>query len=405
MKPSYKILMILPQEFMAYHGSGIQVRNRLKAILDKGNCTVDLLTLPLGKDIRLEHLKIFRVFKIPYTSSDIEFGPSLKKYFYDMALCFYSFALASRKSYDLVYTHEESGLIGAFVRAIFGIPHVHEMHSFLPQGMCNYGACKEDDIIYNWTCRLERFILGHSDQVIAISPDIANQSTDLCPRANITTIENCFIEGERELDKVEAELLRRQYNPDSRPLVVYTGNLSDFQGVDVLLESILHVKKVIPDILLMIVGLSELECVECMKWGERNEAERNVLPVPRRPVEDVPLFLNIADCLVSPRKKGSNTPYKLYAYMAAEKPIVATRNKSHLTAISEREAFLVETNPVDMARGIITALKDPVASLQKAGNAKQLYSRRFAFESFCKSVQNAIETTLKDRHGPYRHHH
>ncbi|CAN2042298.1 Glycosyltransferase [Candidatus Magnetomoraceae bacterium gMMP-15] len=393
----HKILMILPQEFMAFHGSGIQVRNRLKAILEKDNYQIDLLTLPYGEDITLQNLNIIRLPRLPFLSSKIKIGPSFKKIIYDFLLSKCAYIMSMTRSYSIVYTHEEAGFMGALIRKIFKIPHIYEMHSFLPQGMCNYNACNKDDLIFKLTCIFEKFILKNTDNIIAISPDIKEQSLRLYPQAKIRNIENCFIEGESDINYEKLNKFKNKYNPDLRPTVIYTGNMSEFQGVDILLESIKHVRKVIENVRFFIVGLSEDEIMICRKFAQKNYIVNNLKLIPRRPVEEIPFILKSADCLVSPRKTGSNTPYKLYTYLAAGIPIVATRIKSHLTAITDNEVFFVEPEAKDMAEGIIRALCDKKAAENKVNNAINLYYKKFSWSAFKKSVQEVITEGLGEK--------
>ena len=41
----------------------------------------------------------------------------------------------------------------------------------------------------------------------------------------------------------------------------------------------------------------------------------------KRPPADLPLLLASADVLASPRCRGTNTPFKLYTYLAAGRPM------------------------------------------------------------------------------------
>ncbi len=53
-------------------------------------------------------------------------------------------------------------------------------------------------------------------------------------------------------------------------------------------------------------------------------------------------FLALADVLVSPRAYGGNLPLKIFDYLAAGRPIVATDIPTHRTVLAEERAVLVE---------------------------------------------------------------
>jgi len=395
MTRKYNILMILSQEFMADHGSGIQVRNRLKAILKDHRYRVDLLTLPYGTPIHLEGLNIFRIPKVWRTSDTLSIGPSLKKAIYDMILFLGAFIMIGRREYHIVYTHEETGLIGALVKKLFRLPHIYEMHSFLPQGMRNYGVSDGKGAVHRCTTLMQKIILDNADHAIAIAPDIKAQSLALSSGVAVRVIENCFPEGEKNIDREILSKFRATHNPGSRPLVLYTGNKSEFQGVDILLKSIPYVQERVKDALFMLVGLSPAEVASCAAWASQNGLTHTLACLPRKPVEEIPYFLAMADCLVSPRKSGSNTPFKLYAYLASGKPIVATHILSHLTAVSDEDVFWVDPCPKAMAGGILTALTDKPLAEQKARSARQTYLQKYTWDAFVRRVQAVLRDTLE----------
>src|SRR5207247_2340739 len=90
-------------------------------------------------------------------------------------------------------------------------------------------------------------------------------------------------------------------------------------------------------------------------------AERCVF-AGKRPPAELPAFLALADVVVSPRREGENTPFKVYTYMASGRPLVATRIPTHTQLLDDTLVFLVEASPEGLARGIEEALADPAAA-------------------------------------------
>ena len=62
----------------------------------------------------------------------------------------------------------------------------------------------------------------------------------------------------------------------------------------------------------------------------------------QRPAEEIPLFLDAADVLVSPRSSGTNTPLKIYQYLRSGRPIVATRLLTHTQVLDDEVAILTD---------------------------------------------------------------
>jgi glycosyltransferase involved in cell wall biosynthesis len=57
--------------------------------------------------------------------------------------------------------------------------------------------------------------------------------------------------------------------------------------------------------------------------------------VGQRPPEEMPPYMELADILLSPRNKGTNTPLKLYTYLRSGKPLLAFTRKT--TASTENK--------------------------------------------------------------------
>jgi glycosyltransferase involved in cell wall biosynthesis len=93
--------------------------------------------------------------------------------------------------------------------------------------------------------------------------------------------------------------------------------------------------------------------------------------------------------LVSPRASGQNTPMKLYSYLGAGKPVLATRIRSHTQVLSDDDALLVEPEPAAMARGLEMLLESPALRERLGAAARRLAATRYSVAQFRSSVANA----------------
>lgn len=91
-----KILMIAPQPFFEDRGTPISVLGRLKALSDLGY-TVDLLTYPIGADVSMPGLTIYRTMGLPFIDK-VRIGPSLKKALLDIFLLAKAFRMLQKKA-------------------------------------------------------------------------------------------------------------------------------------------------------------------------------------------------------------------------------------------------------------------------------------------------------------------
>src|SRR5690348_13501343 len=135
-----RILMIAPEPFLEPRGTPFSVFHRIKALLALGY-QVDLLTYPIGKQVSLPGLKIYRTPKIPFIHK-VKIGPSLAKFPLDALLFLRAMQLMCQKHYQYIHTHEEAGAMGVLLSSIFDCQHLYDMHSDLAQQMSNFGFTK-----------------------------------------------------------------------------------------------------------------------------------------------------------------------------------------------------------------------------------------------------------------------
>jgi glycosyltransferase involved in cell wall biosynthesis len=166
----------------------------------------------------------------------------------------------------------------------------------------------------------------------------------------------------------------------ARPVVVHAGHMYAGRGIDLLL----HVASVTPRLQLVLVGGAP-EDVAAVRAEARRRGIENVVVAGHRPVRELPAYLAAADVLVMPYTSATVTsdrrtrsiefasPMKAFEYMAAERPIVATR----FPALSEvlvdgRNAILVEPDSAEALRaGIEAALADPARAARLARAARE----------------------------------
>ena len=164
-----RILMIAPQPFFTPRGTPFSIRGRIQALAALGH-SVDLITYHAGDDISLQGLRIYRTPWIPWVRK-VPIGPSFTKIFLDVLLFGLAVGKLVSRKYDVIHTHEEAGLIGAFFARLARAQHLYDMHSSLPQQFRNFNAYNYLPIVKVFEM-LERFVVRRADAVIAICPEL-----------------------------------------------------------------------------------------------------------------------------------------------------------------------------------------------------------------------------------------
>ena len=396
MKPM-RILMVAPQPVFSPRGTPFSVVHRARALIKLGH-QVDLVTYPFGVDPGVEGLRIFRCRR-PIGVHEVPIGPSVRKIRTDIALATFAWRIAVRGSYDLLHTHEEAGVLGVLLRRRLGVPHLYDMHSSLPQQFHNFGRY-DYRLIVSVFERLERFMLDGADGLIVICEALAQRAREMGYEGPMQMIENTldFAVGDDTEERVPA--LRASLGIGEGPVVVYTGTLERYQGMDLLLESVPMVARVVPKVRFVIVGGSQADSDALgRKAGELGVGD-NVVTVSAVPPHEVHLYHHLADLLVTTRTRGTNTPLKLYQYLRSGRPMVATSIFSHTQVLDDRCAELVAPERDAISAGILRLLDDPARCESLASTAAALAREHYGEEAYYRRLESLLEQLQKRETAP-----
>ncbi|MEE9500498.1 MAG: glycosyltransferase family 4 protein [Candidatus Aminicenantaceae bacterium] len=380
-----KILMLAPEPFFQPRGTPISVYQRIKALSDLGH-DVDLVTYHLGEDKEIKNLKISRIPNVFFIKK-IKIGPSLKKIPLDFLLFLKASRMLLRNKYDLIFSHEEGALFGVILSKISGIPHIYDMHSSLPQQLENFDFSRSK-LLKRVFLGMERFILKNSSAIIVICLDLLKQVEQEGYADKAILLENFIDFDTREFSAEEIRQKRKEFASEDKKIVLYAGNFQPYQGIPLLLEA---ASQIIDDrVVFVLVGESPA-AVE----RERDKAQElgiagKVFFTGQVPPSQMPLFISLADVLVSPRLSGTNTPLKIYSFLKSGKPVVATNLWTHTQVLSDQISVLVEPDAECMAEGISFALFDQRAQ-ERANFAKEKAARDYTYSRYKERINQVLD--------------
>jgi glycosyltransferase involved in cell wall biosynthesis len=381
------ILMIAPEPFFEPRGTPFSEFHRIRALTDLGH-TVDLVTYPFGRDVTLPGLRVFRCAKPPFVSR-VKIGPSAAKIPLDLALAWTAFWRATKGGFDLIHSHEEGAAIGVALSWLFRRPHLYDMHSSLPQQLSNFSFSKSR--LLKWVFELfERIVVKQSRVVIVICPQLADTVKMIDRGIDPVLIENAPGSGDIPEEGQGARIRAEFGLGETTPLVLYTGTFEAYQGLDLLFAAMAGVMKSRPDARLLLAGGRPDQVVRAKEQARQAGIETVAVFAGERPAEEIPLFLDAADVLVSPRSTGTNTPLKIYQYLRAGRPIVATRLLTHTQVLDDTVSILTDATPAGMANGILRAIGDPEGSRELGRRAHELAETKYSYEAYLGKTRVAI---------------
>ncbi|MGH7908804.1 MAG: glycosyltransferase family 4 protein [Thermodesulfobacteriota bacterium] len=388
-----KILMIAPEPFFEPRGTPISVLGRLKALSSLGH-EVDLLTYHVGNDVVIPGIKIYRTPSIRLIK-EVPVGPSWIKILLDILLFVKAFRMILSERYDILHTHEEASFLGAVIAKIFKVRHLYDFHSSIPQTLKSFGYHRFPLLIpfFEW---LERQVICSSNAIIVISPALADYVKKINKKIPLVTIENTTeVIDPKSISEEKIQKLKL-VNPqlDGKKIVLYTGTFEPYQGIDLLISSAVFVLKGRNDVIFVLVG-GKLKQVKGYKEDVvKLGLASHFLFTGVRPPEEIPVFMKIADVLVSPRIEGNNTPLKIYGFLKSGKPIVATKNTSHTQILNPEVAVLVEQEPESFGLGILSVLENPSLAREVGEKARIYFEERYNYQSFVRQTEQILQAVM-----------
>ncbi|HVU80073.1 MAG TPA: glycosyltransferase family 4 protein [Candidatus Paceibacterota bacterium] len=169
------------------------------------------------------------------------------------------------------------------------------------------------------------------------------------------------------------------------PLVLYTGHLYAWKGAD----SLAQAARYLPQVTFAFIGGTQRDLKDFKGiYGSL----RNVRLLGWRPHAEMPGHLSAADVLVLPNSgiedisRLYTSPLKMFEYMAAGKPIVASDLPSIREILDEATAYFTPPDdPEALARVIGAVLADP-AGARRRGQAAQQGAKAYSWRERAKKL-------------------
>jgi glycosyltransferase involved in cell wall biosynthesis len=382
-----RILMIAPEPVLEPRGTPISVYQRLQALSSLGH-TVDLLTYHLGADISLPGVAVHRVPRVRFIRQ-IKIGPSWPKILLDLMLLLKAVGMLARRKYDVIHSHEEAAFFSMALAGCFRTPHLYDMHSSLPLQLSRSTFGQARGVgrpLVSAFAALERRVLDSCDALITVGADLEQHARKVSGQARPVTIENSAIDLPQTTATSSAAGLRSQFGMEGKLLVVYAGSFEHYQGLELLLDSAVILQERCPDAAFVLLGGRPEQIAEYQQKARERKLEGVVHFLGPVSPEEAPAYLETAAVLVSPRVAGMSVPLKLYGYLRAGKPIVATRILAHTQVLSEENAVLVEPTREALAQGLMNLLENPPLRRELGERAQQLFRAQYDFPSYMAKV-------------------
>lgn len=378
------VLVLAPQPFFQERGTPIAVRLLVEELADAGY-TVDLLTFHEGGPFAYPGVELLRTPALPGLVG-LKPGFSLKKLVCDLLMLCSAVPLLKKRRYRVVHAVEESVFIAQLLASLFRVPFLYDMDSLLSQQLGNkFPVLQRGMGLLRW---FEKQAMRQSSGVLAVCASLQERARQEAPAVPAAVLEDINLADAPSTVPTEI----RDRCGIQGCLLMYVGNLESYQGIDLLLSAFAGLPQDNSG-LVIIGGRKEDIAAYSQKSRALGIGERVHFLGPR-PLGELGLCLAQADILLSPRIQGSNTPMKIYSYLASGKPVIATRLPTHTQVLDSSIALLCAPEPEAFAAAMQALIQDAGRRTQLGQAGRERAEARYSRAAYRNKLRNFYLKTV-----------
>ncbi len=365
-----KVLHVLDHSIPLHSGYTFRTRAILKQQHDLGIDTCHVTSPKHGNEqaevVEVDGLTFYRsapiskiMAKLPVLNQMAYVAPMVKRILEVIAI----------EKPDVIHAHSPAlnGLAALKAGRKSGLPVVYEIRAFWEDAAVDHGSCKQDDLRYKLTRKMETHVVKHANAVTTICQGL---KTDLIARGfaddKFTVIPNAVNVEQFELIKARDTFLEQKLNLSGYQVLGFLGSFYAYEGLDLLICAMPTILASYPQVRLLLVGGGPQE-QNLKRQVILLGLEGKVLFTGRVPHSEVGKYYSMVDLLVYPRKMmrltDLVTPLKPLEAMAQGKPVLASDVGGHRELITDgRNGYLFHADNVEhLSERIIELLADPDA--------------------------------------------
>jgi colanic acid biosynthesis glycosyl transferase WcaI len=247
---------------------------------------------------------------------------------------------------------------------------------------------------------LEKWVYGLADRIAVISDGFARNLLEKgVPAGKVEVLPN-WVDTDFLKPGPKDNPVSRRHGLHDKFVVMYSGTISISSNRA--LERVLEAAKLLagdPDIIFVIVGEGLKK--EALQKKAASLGLKNTAFLPFQPYRDLPDLLASADVLLVPldkEKSQLSMPSKLYAFMAAGRPILGLAEPDSEVAVLLREKECGLAVPPDGAAAVAEAVRTLERSPEKrrllGGNAREHVVHRFAKDKILGSYDKLLRSMV-----------
>jgi glycosyltransferase involved in cell wall biosynthesis len=381
-----RILCLAPHPFFQERGTPIDVFLVLRVLCKRPQTTVDAVVYSEGADISLPNVTIHRTPDVAVLRN-VRPGFSVKKLLCDLLLLFCAWRLVRRDRYHLIHAGEEAVFIALLFKFLYGIPYAYDLDSSIAQ------QTVEGKRYLRPLSPLFRYLETFAIRRSAITFPVCNALAELCEQCGSRkTVTLHDISQLEDPDRGQTGWLKESLGLRTGSIVIlYSGNLEAYQGIDLLLRSFRLAAARNERLHLVIIGGVDEDIRDYQGVARSLAIDARTHFLGRKSFRELERYLAEADILVSPRRSGINTPMKIFPYLHSGRVLVATDIRSHTQVLTKKEAVLAAPEPERLGEALVAIAADPELRATLGRNGRRLVEENHMFEHHRRRLNEAYD--------------
>lgn len=287
-----------------------------------------------------------------------------------------------------VYTATPDGVLGLLIRKEFSLPLVVSLIG----SDINVWPFRSK-LIY----RLTKQVISEADKVIAVSNALKKKAKEIASTQRpISVIYNGCDLKKFTFDKAIRFYLRKKLDISKQSVVfIFVGNLLKTKGVFELLEAFYLLMKKLPDAYLIFIGDGKERKV-LVKMATRIGISNKVIFVGRRPHDEIPHWLSMADALVL-SSYSEGLPNVILEAMACQRAVISTRVGGILeTIIDGQTGILVEPkDSLSLMKAMEKVAFDKTLRLKMGNLGRKIVIEKFTWNENTKKLTDIYKSIMR----------
>jgi glycosyltransferase involved in cell wall biosynthesis len=258
---------------------------------------------------------------------------------------------------------------------------IFEVHQILSQNYCREGEYKKAKEMKE----LEDFVFSNADSLICITSTLSSEIKKVFPAC--TNNHHILPVG------FNKDFLNIEHKKNTKYDVIYSGNFSQWKGLDILVEAISIIKhQYNKDIKAVLIGANDLTKQQYENQAKKLDVFDNIEIVKRVEHKKIYDYISQSKVGVLPNKYDADgllftSPLKLYEYLGSGLKVVVSRLPSIESNIDQSLVYYATPeSPHSFAKEVLNALDDDAFDINKVKE----FSRSYTWESRAKSFMEFI---------------